>query len=54
MVIRHSNQLLKDLTMVEEKIRLIEQLIEQLDLDCDCEHIIRSLLARKFGLPSGQ
>lgn len=54
MVIRHSNQLLEQLTEVEEKIQAIEKLMEELGLDCDKERLIRTLLARKYGLPSGQ
>jgi hypothetical protein len=54
MVIRHSNQLLEQLSEVEEKIQAIEKLLEELGLDCDKEKLIRTLLARKYGLPSGQ
>jgi hypothetical protein len=54
MVIRHSNQLLEQLTEVEEKIQAIEKLMEELGVDCDQEKLIRTLLARKYGLPSGQ
>ena len=54
MVIRHSNQLLEQLTEVEEKIQAIEKLLEEMGLDCDKEKLIRTLLARKYGLPSGQ
>lgn len=54
MVIRHSNQLLEQLTEVEEKIQLIERLVDELNIDCDKEKLIRTLLARKYGVPSGQ
>lgn len=54
MVIRHSNQLLEHLSEIEEKIQIIEKLIEQLDVDCDREAVIRTLLARKYSSPSGQ
>ncbi len=54
MVIRHSNQLLEQLSDVEEKIRLIEQLMEELNIDCDKEKLINTLLAKKYVLPSGQ
>lgn len=54
MVIRHSNQLLEQLTEVEEKIQLIERLLEELNIDCDKEKLIRTLLARKYGVPTGQ
>jgi len=54
MVIRYSNQLLEHLSEIEEKIQIIEKLMEQLDLDCDREGIIRTLLTRKFHSPSGQ
>ena len=54
MVIRHSNQLLEQLSEVEEKIRLVERLMEELELECDREKLIRIILAKRYGLPSGQ
>lgn len=54
MVIRHSNQLLEQLSEVEKKIQQIERLISELDIDCDQEKLIRALLAKKYGVPSGQ
>jgi hypothetical protein len=54
MVIRHSKQLLEQLSEVEEKIQVIEQLMEHLNIDCDREKLIKTLLAKKYGLPSGQ
>lgn len=54
MVIRHSKQLLEQISVVEEKIQLIERLMEHLKIDCDKEKLIKTLLARKYGLPSGQ
>ena len=54
MVIHHSNQLLEHLSEVEEKIKLIEHLMEKLNIDCDQEKLIKTLLAKKYNLPSGQ
>lgn len=54
MVIRHSNQLLEHLSEVEEKIRFVEHLMEDLEIDCDQEALLKSLLAKKYGLPFGQ
>ncbi len=54
MVIRHSNQLLEQLTEVEEKIKMIEQLMEELEVDCDREKLIKVILAKRFTQPSGQ
>lgn len=54
MVIRHSNQLLEHLSEVEEKIQFVEHLMEELDIDCDKEILLKSLLAKKYGLPFGQ
>ena len=47
MVIHHSNQLLEHLSEVEEKIKLIEHLMEKLNIDCDKEKLIKTLLAKK-------
>lgn len=54
MVIQHSNLLLEQLTEIEDKIQLIEKVIEELHLDCDKEGLIRTLLAKKISIPSGQ
>jgi len=54
MVIRHSNQLLEHLSEVEEKIQFIENLMEKLEIDCDREKLIKTLLAKRYALPSGQ
>lgn len=54
MIILHSNQLLEHLTELEEKIQLIENLVERLELDCDQEKLLKSILAKKFSGPSGQ
>ena len=54
MVIRHSNQLLEKLSEVEERIKLIEQMMEQYGVDCDQEQLLRALLAKKYPLPFGQ
>ena len=54
MVIHHSNQLLEHLSEVEEKIKFIEHLVEELNIDCDQEKLIKTLLAKKYYLPSGQ
>lgn len=54
MLIRHSNQILEHLSEIEEKIQIIEKLIEKLNLDYDREGLIRTLLAKKFNSPLGQ
>ncbi len=54
MVIRYSNQLMKQLSEVEEKISLLEKLMEELNVDWDKEAMIRKILARKHEAPSGQ
>ena len=54
MVIRHSKQLLEHISEVEEKMQVIEQLMEHLNIDCDREKLMKTLLAKKYGLPSGQ
>jgi hypothetical protein len=54
MVIRHSNQLLEQLSDVEKKIQMIERLIDEMQIECDRETLIRTLLAKKYNLPSGQ
>ena len=54
MVIRHSNQLLEQLSEVESKIQLIEKLMEELHIEGNEEQLIRALLARKYGALSGQ
>jgi hypothetical protein len=51
MVIRYSNQLLEQLSELEEKISLIEKVLEDLDLEFDKELMLRNLLTRKFKLP---
>jgi hypothetical protein len=54
MVIHHSKRLLEHLSEVEEKIQMIEHLMETLDIDCDREKLIKTLLAKKYELPFGQ
>lgn len=54
MIIRHSNQLLEHLSEVEEKIQYVEHLMEDLNIDCDKEVLLKTLLAKKYGLPFGQ
>ena len=54
MVIRHSSQLLEQLSEVEEKIKLLERVMAELQIDCDQEKLVKVLLARKFQNPSGQ
>jgi hypothetical protein len=54
MVIRHSNQLLEQLSDVEEKIQMIERLMDEMHIEFDRETLIRTLLAKKYKLPSGQ
>jgi hypothetical protein len=54
MVIRYSNQLLEQLSEVEEKISMLEKLMEELNVDWDKESLIRKILARKYEAPSGQ
>lgn len=54
MIVLHSNQLLEHLSELEEKIQLIENLMEKLELNCDQEKLLRSILAKKYGVPSGQ
>jgi hypothetical protein len=54
MVIRHSNQLLEQLSDVEKKIQMIERLIDEMQIECDRETLIRTLLAKKYNVPSGQ
>ena len=54
MVIRYSNQLMEQLSEVEEKISLLEKLMEELNVEWDKEVMIRKILARKHETPSGQ
>lgn len=54
MVIRHSNQLLEHLSEVEEKIQYVERLMKDLNIECDKEDLLKTLLAKKYGLPFGQ
>jgi hypothetical protein len=54
MVIHHSNQLLEELSEVEKKIQLLERLMDELKIECDREGLIKSLLAKRYGIPSGQ
>jgi phage gp36-like protein len=54
MVIRHSNQLLEKLTEVEERIKMIERIMEECGIDCDQEQLLRALLAKRYPLPFGQ
>lgn len=54
MVIHHSNQLLEELTEIEEKIQFFERLMDELKIECDREGLIKSLLAKRYGIPSGQ
>ena len=54
MVIRHSNQLLEQLSDVEEKIQMIERLMDEMAIEYDRETLIQNLLAKKYNLPSGQ
>ena len=54
MVIRYSNQLMEQLSEVEEKISLLEKLMEELNVDWDKEVMIRKILPRKHETPSGQ
>ncbi len=49
MVIRHSNHLLEQLSDVEEKIKLIERMIEQLGLEIDSSALIEQLFAVAMG-----
>lgn len=53
MVIRHSIQLLEQLTEVEETIQLLEKLMDSLEIKGEREDLIRKLLARRL-LSSGQ
>jgi hypothetical protein len=54
MIIRHSKQLLEHLSEVEERIQYVEHLMEGLNIDCDNEALLKTLLAKKYGLPFGQ
>jgi tetrahydromethanopterin S-methyltransferase subunit B len=54
MVIHHSKQLLEELSEVEEKIQHLERLMDELKIECDREGLIKSLLAKRYGIPSGQ
>jgi hypothetical protein len=54
MVIRHSNQLLEQLSEVEERIQQLERLMEELNIECDQEKLIRTLLSKKFNALPGQ
>lgn len=52
MVIRHSNQLLEQLTEVEEKIQLIEKLARELEFDLDDHGLIEQILAALIRKPN--
>jgi hypothetical protein len=54
MIIRHSGQLLEQLTQVEEKMQQLENLMKELDLDVDSEGLLRTLLAKRYNLSLGQ
>jgi hypothetical protein len=54
MVIHHSKQLLEELSEVEEKIQLIERIMDELNIECDREGLIKSLLAKRYGITPGQ
>jgi hypothetical protein len=47
MVIQHSNKLLEQLTELEEKIKLIEKLMEDYQLNCDKEELLKAILAHR-------
>lgn len=53
MVIRFSHLPLEQLSELEEKIRLVERLMDELNIDVDREAIIRALLASQLNT-SGQ
>lgn len=52
MVIRHSNQLLEQLTEVEKKIQLIERLAQELGLDLEDHRLIEQLIASLIRKPN--
>jgi hypothetical protein len=54
MIIRHSGQLLEQLSQVEENIQQIEKLMRDLELDVDSEGLLRTLLAKRYHLSLGQ
>jgi hypothetical protein len=54
MIIRHSVQLLEQLSQVEEKMQQLEKLMKELDLDEDSERLLRTLLAKRYHLSFGQ
>ena len=48
MIIRHSGQLLEQLSQVEEKMQQMEKLMKELELDEDSERLLRTLLAKRY------
>jgi hypothetical protein len=54
MIIRHSGQLLEQLSQVEEKMQQMEKLMKELELDVDSEKLLRTLLAKRYNLSLGQ
>jgi len=54
MVIRHSNQLLEQLTKLEETIQLLEKLMDNLGINGEREDLIKKLLTRRQMSPGQQ
>ncbi len=54
MVIRHSNQLLEQLTELEETIQLLEKLMDNLGINGEREDLIKKLLTRRQMSPGQQ
>ena len=54
MIIRHSGQLLEQLSQVEEKMQQLEKLMKEMELDEDSERLLRTLLAKRYNLSFGQ